>query len=139
MSVNVQIRHRRLIANDVVEGRIADLVDEPLPRRIPGVDHIPRHFGLAVHPHTPVDEIDEVEVMPLLRPLEVDPAVLESLFPAAAGPTRTQPGPPLSKSPGCRPGSALRRTPGCGSQAPPTRHPRPRANATAAGRLGRLR
>lgn len=42
------------------------------------VDQIFRDVGLAVDPHAAPDEIDEVELMPLARPLQVDAVVFHT-------------------------------------------------------------
>jgi hypothetical protein len=93
-AVDVDVGHVRPVAVQIVKGGVADLVDELLAHGIPGRDQIPGDLGLAVYPHAAANQVDEVEVMPLLGPLQVDPAVLEVLAPAAVRPGRKQRGCP---------------------------------------------
>jgi hypothetical protein len=64
---------------DVMDGGVTDPVDELLTGGVPGLAEIAGHLGLAVDPDTAPDQVDEVEVVPLAGPLQVDAPVLVAL------------------------------------------------------------
>jgi hypothetical protein len=62
-----------------VHPRVTHVVEHLLARGVPGVAEVLLHLGLPVHPHTAPDEVVEVDVVPLPRPLQVDAPVLVAL------------------------------------------------------------
>ena len=58
---------------EVVQRGVTHLVVDLLPRPLARSDEVLLHLGLSVDPHRPTGQVDEVEVVPLAGPLQVDP------------------------------------------------------------------
>jgi len=80
---------RGMFRGDVVDGGVADLVVDLLPRGPTCRDEVFGHLGLSVHPHAAPDAVDEVDVVAFAGPLQVDAPMLHAL----ADQPLTKPGP----------------------------------------------
>ena len=68
-----------MVGLDVVQRGVGDLVVNLLAGRGPSVDQILLHLGLPVDPHRAAGQFDEVDVVALVGPLQIDAAVPVSL------------------------------------------------------------
>ena len=67
--------HRGVVGVEVVQCSVGDLVVDLLAGRGPRVDQVLLHLGLPVDPDRAAGQVDEVDVVALVGPLQVDTAV----------------------------------------------------------------
>ena len=72
-------RDRGLVGLEVVQSGVRDLVVHDLSALAGRRDQVLLHLRLPVDPHRAPGQVDEVDVVPLARPLQVDAAVLVAL------------------------------------------------------------
>jgi hypothetical protein len=78
-AVLVGERDRRPVGGDVVHRGVTDVEEQLLAVGEPCRDEVLDDLGLPVDPHRPAAQRGEVEVVPLPRPLQVDPVVAQAL------------------------------------------------------------
>ena len=67
--------HAGAVGLDVVQCGVGDLVVDLLAGCGPCLDQVLLHLRLSVHPHRPAGQVDEVDVVAMAGPLQVDAAV----------------------------------------------------------------
>ena len=134
--VGVGVGDVRVVRRQVVQPRVGDLVAELLAGGVPGLAQVLGDLGLPVDGDAAADQVDEVEVVPLVAATAGRCRGARSPHGAAARRGRRRRAGRRWTARGCPPGSAPRRSRGSGSRARPTRRPRARAGATSSSPAG---